>query len=847
MTVSAGTRLGPYEIVAVLGAGGMGEVYRARDTRIGREVAIKVLPESLAGNSERLRRFEQEARVVGALNHPNILAVYDVGTQNGLHYLVSELLQGESLRDRIAERPFSGRRVKEYALQIARGLAAAHAKGIVHRDLKPENIFVTREELVKILDFGLAKQEQALITDATASVSKTVPGLVMGTVGYMSPEQVRGEAVDHRTDIFSFGAVLYEMMSGKRAFQGPSSVETMSAILKDDPPELESSTSIVVTSPGLERVMRRCLEKAPERRFQSASDLAFAIEAMSEVSGATVALNATKSASRTWLAALVVIALAAVAGVWAGRTLMQRPQPTYRQLVAGPGYVSTARFAPDGQNVIYGAAWNGKPLETFVVGVDGKGSRSLGLPSADVLGIAANGDMALSLGRHVRFQWITSGTLARAPVSGGAARPLLDDICDADINADGKEFAIVRCAHSEQTLEYPVGHVLLRTSGYIDRVRIEPGGNHIAFAEHPITGDDRGFISVIDGSGKLTRLTPEWEAVKGLTWAPGNEIWFSAASAASDQPDSIWAVNTAGKLRRVLTTPTFTWVQDVSPTGKVLLLNAGHANSNVAVHWPGAANDEVLDLAGAIPGGLSADGKLLVFTDSSTGSDYLTELMRPGMHIPIRLGEGMACGISPDGKWVLSSLPSAPSKFVLYPTGTGDTRHFDLAPVSNIGIYCSWSADGKYVAFTGSEPGKGPRAYLIDVQQGSVRSLSPEGTDGAILSPDGTLVIVKQQDAYIAYPVSGGEARPVPGLAVDERPIGWDESNRKLFVWNGRFPANIALADIESGKREAWGVLTPPDTSGLLWGSMAIAPNGKAYAYRFHRLLTSLVVADGLR
>src|SRR5262245_25172665 len=286
MTIASGITLGPYEIIAPLGAGGMGEVYRAHDSRLGREVAIKLLPAEFSRDVDRLRRFEQEARATSALNHPNILTVYDIGNHERPPYIIAELLEGETLREQFNEGAAPIRRCVDYARQIAAGLTAAHEKGIVHRDLKPENLFVTMDGRVKILDFGLAKLKpsQVGVVDTAAPTQKKItnPGTVMGTVGYMSPEQVRGQEADHRSDIFSFGMILYEMLSGQRAFNGASAADVMSAILKEEPPELiETSQKL---SPQLEKIVRRCLEKKPERRFQSASDLGFALEALSSPS-----------------------------------------------------------------------------------------------------------------------------------------------------------------------------------------------------------------------------------------------------------------------------------------------------------------------------------------------------------------------------------------------------------------------------------------------------------------------------------------------------------------------------------------------------------------------------------
>ena len=351
MTLNSGTKLGPYEVIGLVGAGGMGEVYRARDARLGREVAIKILSESFSRDPERLRRFEQEARAVAALNHPNILGLYDIGSQDGNPYLVSELLEGQSLREILKSGPVSSRKAGDYAVQIASGLAAAHEKGIVHRDLKPENLFITKDGRAKILDFGLAKltQSSADSEGLTVTGSPTLAGVVMGTAGYMSPEQVRGEAIDHRTDIFAFGAVLYEMISGQRAFHRDTAAETMTAILKDDPPELADTAKLV--SPALDRIVRRCLEKRPEQRFQSAQDLAFALGALSgtDASGAARAKPQPRTLqSQRWaLAALALISVLAL--VWG---FSRGSAPVVRRMqfaLPVPGQVSQTALSADGQ------------------------------------------------------------------------------------------------------------------------------------------------------------------------------------------------------------------------------------------------------------------------------------------------------------------------------------------------------------------------------------------------------------------------------------------------------------------------------------------------------------------
>src|SRR5450755_3202106 len=358
MPLLASTKLGPYEVVSPVGAGGMGEVYRARDPRLGRDVALKILPESFATDPDRLRRFEQEARAVAALNHPNILAIHDIGQHDGSPFLVSELLEGESLRAALDRGALPQRKTIEYGVQIAHGLAAAHEKGIVHRDLKPENIFVTKDGRIKILDFGLAKLAQAAGTegdDVTITSSRTEAGVVLGTASYMAPEQVRGGPADPRTDIFAFGAVLYEMLSGTRAFRRDTAVETMTAVLKEDPPELLDPVRAV--SPALDRIVRRCLEKSPEQRFQSARDLSFALSALSgsdtgSASGAArIAARPSRVPAYLWIAILVAAAVA-TAVTWVGA---HRAAPKMRMefAISVPGEVSHMALSLDGSTLAF--------------------------------------------------------------------------------------------------------------------------------------------------------------------------------------------------------------------------------------------------------------------------------------------------------------------------------------------------------------------------------------------------------------------------------------------------------------------------------------------------------------
>src|SRR5437667_2519259 len=444
MSLATSSKLGPYEIVAPLGAGGMGEVYRARDSRLGREVAIKVLPESFSKDPDRLRRFEQEARAASQLNHPNIVTVHDFGTHGGEPYVVQELLEGETLRERLRAGALPARKAVDYGIQVARGLAAAHEKGIVHRDLKPENLFLTSDDRLKILDFGLAKlavaEGPAAEQNGPPTATKgTAAGIVMGTLGYLSPEQARGQPVDQRADIFALGAILYEMLSGASAFKRGASADTMSAILKEDPPELPSDSKV---PPALERIVRRCLEKQPNQRFQDASDAAFALEALSGTATHLVDAAVQTRPSPLWtqrrVPALALVAASAI-GALAGRRLFrsEAPQPKFSAVTFRRGTVFNARLSPDGNSIYHAAAWDGNPIDVYVAGRDDPGARSLGASGDPLLAVSRKGDLAILTHAQYLYQSSYVGTLALLPPSGGSPRELPQHVRAAAYAPDG--------------------------------------------------------------------------------------------------------------------------------------------------------------------------------------------------------------------------------------------------------------------------------------------------------------------------------------------------------------------------------------------------------------------------
>jgi eukaryotic-like serine/threonine-protein kinase len=835
----------------------MGEVYRARDTRLGRDVAVKVLPSSFAKDPDRLRRFEQEARSAGALNHPNILAIFDFGSMDGAPYVVSEFLEGETLRQRLNEGPLPPRKAVEYAVQLAQGLAAAHEKGIVHRDLKPENVFLTKDGRVKILDFGLAKltQQDAAAEGAGANATvdvDTQPGVMLGTVGYMSPEQVRGRGADHCSDVFTFGAVLYEMLAGQRAFSGESSVETMNAILKDDPREITAADRKF--PPALERLVRRCLEKSPEDRFQSARDLAFALDALSGYSTASGEAPAvgTGASRRALRAAILVIALlgAAGAGRFVGKRYENAAQLAYRSVTHQRGYVHSARFTPDGQSVVYGAEWGGRPLELFMARLDGVDSRPLGLLETDILSISSKSDMALLIGvKQVPGEgWLWKGTLARAPLAGGAPRQTMENVISADVSADGTKLAVARFASGRTVLEFPEGRVRYETGGYVSDLRISPDGRRLAFADHPLFSDDRGSVALLEESGDVIRLTQEWDSVAGISWSPKEEeIWFTANNYAGEER-SLYAVGTSKKTRLVLRVPADLRLQDIFHDGKVLFVREDY-RSELHYGSPGKSVDRDLSLFGNQGvGAPSADGKLIAFTSfsSDTGPDYGAFVQNSDGSSVTRLGDGYVLDISADGKEVLTAPPTTPNRLKILPIAAGKVETIELGKIlaDRPG---RWSGDGKSILITGHEPGKGRRAYLAKVSETTFRTLTPEGYAGQFLSADNQFFIATNPSGtVVVIPIAGGPEQVVKGIAPGEQPLAWRDGTESIFVLSPGQPMSVYTVDVQTGKRQRWGEVSTTDPSGVIQTSMRITPDGRYYLVRYYRLLCDLYVVEGL-
>jgi len=835
--LTPGTRVGPYEVVALLGAGGMAEVYRAKDTRLGREVAIKVVSEALGGDGAFLERFDREAKLAASLAHPNVVALFDVGLQDGKPYFVTELLQGETLRERSVKGTIQLATALEWAAQMAQGLAAAHERGIVHRDLKPENVFITRDGHVKLLDFGIAKLVEAVqaatphgLMDDTVSPSgsHTRTGVVVGTPGYMSPEQVRGDSVDARTDFFSLGAVLYEMLCGRRAFPAGPVVESGYAILHNEPEPLPASVPPLVM-----QVVQRCLEKEPGRRFQSARDLAFNLELVRAptVSGVTARdLAGQRSFSRNWRL-LLAISLAtlgvAAAMYFLGRGARPGP-PAVESLVSGLGRVSAGRFNPDGR-VIFSAAWEGQPLQIYAQSPGSLEAQALGLRDMALLAVSPTGELAV-LVRPESIYGIPRGTLAVVPGVGGTPREVAENVLRADWSPTG-ELAVVRSVGGREQLEYPIGKVLLDDSNLLLNPRVSPNGDVVAL----FSGNQ---LKLVDRKGQTRTLTSKVHGAQ-VAWAPnGEEVWFTNYRGAA-----VWAANArTGETRLVYQGLFEMALEDISKDGRVLV-NAMERRWEITFAPSGNLSQVRLSSGSLME--LSDDGGQ-VLSGSRTGASLGPTDGGP----PLKLGTGAALALSPDAKWVLAQDNDSTDLTLL---SVGPERPRTLATGMTVAA-ARFFHDGHHIVFTGQRAGeKQLHLYAMSLDGGTPVALSQAGIpwmERILVSRDGRFVAVRAADEVLTlYPTDGGPAVPLSELGKDVQAVAWNPEGH-LWVrpqFQRELPSRILLYDFTRRRMLQDRRFSLNDSAGVLAVSNAAStPDARAIAFEYERVLGHLFLLDGL-
>ena len=855
MRLSAGSRLGPYEVISPLGAGGMGEVYRARDPRLGRDVAVKVVASEAEDDPERLRRFEDEARAAGALNHPNVLAVFDTGRHEGAPYVVFELLQGETLRHRLLRGPLPPRKVLEYGGQVCQGLAAAHGRGIVHRDLKPDNLFITTDGLVKILDFGLAKLTQPDgAPPASVSRTDTRPGLLLGTIAYMSPEQARGETADARSDIFAFGATLYEMLSGRPAFARGTPAETVSAILGHDPEAIGNSSSGPVGT-AIEQTVRRCLEKDPEERFQSARDLGFALGALA--SEAPAPATPKRRLRLTWWTLVAgVLGAAVVAGAYLLRGLREPSLPpmTVVPLTAYPGQEVSPTFSPDGSQVAF--AWSPEGLEDrFDLYVKVLGSEKLlrlTTHPAEWISPAWSPD-----GRSIAFARMAhEGTgIYLIPALGGRERRLAERAFNfyqetpLSWSPDGKLLAYTDLRDGRLAVS-----LLDLATGRTRRLRdpspdclgswipaFSPDATSLAVACTVSVGVHDLFVVPVSG-GPARRVGRVPGDVEGLVWAADRKslvtTWYGTGlariAAAGGRPEplpfgqSATFPAIARDGRRLAYTeqivnaniwqvPLVTPIRTAGPPAK--LVSSSRLQENPA---------------------FSPDGRRLAFESSRSGAPEIWISNADGSDpVAVTSLKGPATGSpqwSPDGRWIaFDSRSEGKARLYLVDSEGGTPRVVATGqPDSSVP---AWSPDGRWLYFS-AEVGEAEQVFRIRPEGGPATQITRQGGSSPYVSPDGQRVyyITDRPDEIALWSASadGRDERRVPGMAglrVDFW-LAWTIVASGIYFVNperGALPG-VDFFDFATGRIHRVVDLTGRPAAGF-GGRPAVSPDGRSLLF----------------
>lgn len=805
-------QIGPYQIVETLGRGGMGTVYRARDPRLGRDVAVKVVELTDDGTTHHAERLLAETRAAGRLQHPNVMAVLDVGVHDGRPYMVSEFIAGGSLRAELDRGRMPRARALDVATQIVAGLAAAHQAPLVHRDLKPENVMITAEGVVKIVDFGLAKSLAPVPPDDTAGPTLTAPHAIVGSAPYMSPEQARGASTDTRSDQFSFGCVLFEMLSGRRAFDRPTPVETLAAILKEEPEPLAALDPTI--PPPLRWIVERCLAKSPDERYASTLDLWHDLKTLGARAGTATPVEIARPTARPrWRVALGAAALAAAAG-WLAATRPIPPTapalPSWHRLTYEQGFVDAARFGADGQTVIYSAAWDNAPFAVFSTTIASPESRRLDLPPAGILAVAPSGELALSLGcSFVAASGTCPGTLARAPMHGGAPREIVADIRTADWGPDGTLALARRDETGLLSVEYPAGTRLSgRGSGY---VRIAPDGARVAWTESAGSNS----LSVVVRDADTTRtLATGWRFISGLAWTRDSGALYVSGVGPDTLDDAVIRLALDGSSRVALRGAARLRVLDAGSDGR-LLVSATNSPVRLLAWGPGppARPRDLTWLGNTYLDAIAEDGRRLLFTVRAGAALEFAPDLYP-IYVrdldggpATRLGSGYGVALSPDGRWALTRTRPAvgPSDLVLVPLGPGEPRtlprgDIDTGSANTLAVFVGPDrlalrgrvADGPWRTFVQRLDGGLPQ--LVAHEPGEI--VSP-------VAPDHDRFIARRSDGsrWIArLSADGGDAVAVSirdGVSV----LQWTADGRGLVLARADGLRNlVSRLDLASGR-----------------------------------------------
>lgn len=821
MTLKAGTRLGRYEVIECLGQGGMGEVYRANDDRLRRHVALKVLRGDDPVSPEIRRRLAREAEMLARVNHPNICTLYDFETANGLDFLVMEYLQGQSLAHLLATHRIPMHVAVRYAIDIGEGLAAAHRLGLVHRDLKPSNVFVTKGG-TKLLDFGIAlwrSPVQNAPSNALTPWTPTPDGVVLGTPAYMAPEVLRGERPDQKSDLFSYGALLFEMITGQPAFRGSSWAEIVTDVLTRELPALRTVMPDVPAA--LEQLVADCLRKETHERWESAHDAALMLRAVHDGHGGAVGTGI-------------------------------RPHSTIHRLTFQRGTIYSARFSPEAANVLYSAAWNGLPIDLFLTRRDSPESRPFGLRDANLLSVSSSGNLALAL--DVQFKGLArSGVLAQVAFAGAQPRRLSSDVVAADWLRDPERLFIVRRRGARCQLEWPIGKVRYETEALISHARVSQDGRLVAFVHHPHAFDHGGAVAVMEEGGSPRLVSDGWSSIWGLAWSPdGREVWFTASKEGSNR--SLRAASLAGEERILAEMTGSLTLHDVAPNGDVLVSEDIVRTGVVFKTDDGSVQRDMTWLDATFPRDLSNDGTLLLFDETGDGGGpAYSSYVRATTGAPaVRLGNGFAHSLSPDKQYAITVSRSLRGGLLVIPLGPGDPMTLQHANLDEY-QWSKWLPDGRRIVVNAIERGSGPRLFVHDLGSGEITAISRTNVLGpAAVAPDGQRVLgidAVDRSTWI-FAVDGRQpSLCIPDITPDDLAFQWSVDGHAVYLRRrgGELPLRVMRMDLSSGQRDVWREVTIADPAGVhAISDMVLTPDGRNYVIAYSRILSDLFVVTGV-